>query len=47
MVKIINNKTWEGLGVKKKVKCLGEQWFDQDFFSVGPMSVVQTLQAWL
>lgn len=32
MVTIINNKTWEGSGVKKKVKCLGEQLFDKEFF---------------
>lgn len=35
MVRVINNKTWEGSGVKKKPKCIGEQWFDKEFFSVG------------
>lgn len=28
MVRIINNKTWEGSELKKEVKCLGEQWFE-------------------
>lgn len=49
MVTIINNKTWEGSGVKKKVKCLGEQLFDKEFFFVvvvGPTAVVQAPRAW-
>lgn len=32
MVRKINNKTWEGWEVKKKVKCLGEQWFEVQLY---------------
>lgn len=48
MVRILNNKTWEGSGAKKKkAKCLGSSGLIRNFFSVGPKSVVQALQAWL